>query len=153
MSCVRSFLNSYLFFSMHTYRSRHAQYLQDWTSDIDDREKHFLLVLHQYGEPSVVCSAVESRSLSLPITDYVCSKVQGQVYRPIFYAAGPFQSLPAHLPIHAAWDWPSSNHFPLRWGRAAAIPRPVHPAAPGPRAADGAQPGICQGTAQPNHFW
>ena len=61
------------------------------------------------------------------------------------------ESLPADVPLPAPEPHrPPPHHLPLRRRRAAALPGPLHPAAPGSGAADGAEPRVGPSAAQQN---
>lgn len=73
---------------------------------------------------------------------------------PAVYAAGAFGPVPAHLPLPVSRHHrPASKHSPLRRGGAASVPGPLHPPTPRPRAAAGAEQGVCAGPSEPHYFW
>lgn len=72
--------------------------------------------------------------------------------RAILSAEGPFQQVPANLPLHAARDRPAAHHLTVGRRGAPPVPGTLHPAAAGPRAANGAQQRVGAGPPQQNHL-
>lgn len=96
-------------------------------------------------------SSRQRRPLVLPAAGASARPVPASSAVPAFPAHVCPDSFPAHVPLPAPEPHrPPAHHLPVGWGGTPTVPGPLHAAAAGPRAADGAEPWVGPGAAKPN---